>query len=267
MVKETKAYFTEMLRHDLNIEHVIDSDFVMINGRLAKLYDIPDVDGVNLRRVKLPDDSPRGGLLTQASFLKVTANGTTTSPVTRGAWVLDRVYGQPAPLPPSNVPAIEPDLRGTTTIREQLDQHRNIEACATCHRRIDPPGFALESFDVIGGWRDRYRSLGEGENANATFKDNRPVRYKLGLPVDTSGVAPDGQPFNDIHEFRQTLLSQKRQLARNLTERLLTYATGAGIQFADREVVEHILKETEESGHGLRSIIHAVVQNEVFQRK
>src|SRR5438270_8554441 len=134
----------------------------MLNERLAAHYALPPVEGVALRRVPLPADSPRGGLMTQASVLKVTANGTTTSPVLRGAWIMERILGQTPPPPPPGVPAVEPDTRGATTIREQLARHRTLESCAACHAKIDPPGFALESFDVMGGWRDRYRALAEG---------------------------------------------------------------------------------------------------------
>lgn len=295
MVRETKSFFTEMISNDLSVTHLVDSDFVMINGRLAEHYfgvgesgrkgdvektttnthspsptlpnSLSEVEGVAIRKVPLPQDSPRGGLLTQASLLKVTANGTTTSPVTRGAWVLDRIYGQPARLPPPNVPAIEPDLRGATTIREQLDRHRNISACASCHRMIDPPGFALENFDVIGGWRDRYRSLEHGDVAGKTFKNNRPVRYKLGPPVDSSGKAPDGNAFRDINGFRKILLTKKEQLARNVARRLLVYSTGSGIQFADQSIIEEILARSQESDYGLRTLIHEVVQSAAFQSK
>ena len=267
MIEETEAFFAAMIADDLSVTHLVDSDFAMLNGRLAKHYEVTGVEGVKLRRVSLPKDSPRGGLMTQASLLKVTANGTTTSPVTRGAWVLDRIYGQPARLPPPNVPAIEPDLRGTTTIREQLDKHRNIAACASCHRQIDPPGFALENFDVIGGWRLRYRSLENGDPANKTFKNNRPVRYKLGPPVDASGMAPGGEAFDDIHGFRKILLAQQEQLARNVARRMLVYATGAGIQFADRPVLEALLERSRESNYGLRTVIHEVVQSKTFQSK
>lgn len=266
MVKETHAYFTEMLRRDLGADYLIDSEFAMINGRLAELYDVPNVDGVEIREVQLPDDSPRGGLLTQASILKVTANGTTTSPVTRGAWVLDRIYGQPSPLPPPNVGAVEPDVRGTTTIREQLDKHRDVSSCAVCHRRIDPPGFALENFNVIGGWRERYRALEKGDFVKMSVK-GQSVRYKMGLPVDASGIAPGGQSFADIHGFRRIMLTHQEQLARNLVERLLVYATGAGIEFADRKVVEGILAQTRDRGYGLRTLIHSVVQSDIFQTK
>lgn len=267
MVRETKSFFAEMIAEDLSVTHLVDSDFAMLNARLAELYEIDDVEGVAIRKVSLPQDSPRGGLLTQASLLKVTANGTTTSPVTRGAWVLDRIYGQPARLPPPNVPAIEPDLRGATTIREQLDKHPNVAGCASCHRMIDPPGFALENFDVIGGWRERYRSLGNGDAAGKTFKDNRPVRYKLGPTVDASGQAPDGTEFRDINGFRRILLARKEQLARNVARRLLVYSTGAGIQFADRSVVEDILARCRESDYGVRTMIHEVVRSPTFQSK
>src|SRR6056297_531358 len=256
-----------MVRDDLGADHLVGSDFLMINERLAELYEIDGVEGCTIRKVDLPADSPRGGFLTQASVLKVTANGTTTSPVTRGAWVLDRLYGRPPLPPPPNVPAVEPDLRGATTIRRQLEKHRDDEACATCHRAIDPPGFALESFDVIGTWRDRYRALENGEPPQVKEIMGKPVVYKLGLPVDGSGVDPGGESFEDVHEFRAILLSRKETLAKNLAERLVVYSTGAGIDFADRDAIAKILNETRDTGFGLRSIIHAVVQSDLFQRK
>ena len=162
MVKETLLFFDEVLKNDLSLTNFVASDFTMLNGRLARHYGIPGVDGLEFRKVALPPDSHRGGVLTMASVLKVTANGTTTSPILRGAWVLDRILGTPPPKPTVDVEAVEPDIRGATTIREQLAKHRQRAECASCHVKIDPPGFALESFDVIGGWRDYYRSVGEG---------------------------------------------------------------------------------------------------------
>src|SRR5204863_4119726 len=159
MLRETYLFFDEVLKNDLSLTNFVASDFAMLNGRLAKHYGIPGVEGWEFRKVPLPADSHRGGVLTMASVLKVTANGTTTSPVLRGAWVLERILGTPPPKPPADVGAIEPDIRGATTIRDQLAKHRDNAACASCHSKIDPPGFALESFDVIGGWRDHYRSL------------------------------------------------------------------------------------------------------------
>src|ERR1700730_522589 len=154
MVKETHLFFDQVLKNDLSLMNFVASDFSMLNGRLAKHYGIPGVVGWKFRKVKLPPESHRGGVMTMASVLKVTANGTSTSPVVRGAWVLDRILGTPPPRPPAGVPALEPDIRGATTIREQLAKHRQIASCASCHTQIDPPGFALESFDVIGGWRE-----------------------------------------------------------------------------------------------------------------
>ena len=155
MVGETRAFFRELIDHDLDATHLVRSDFALLNEKLATHYGVPDVHGSAMRRVKLPAGSPRGPFLTHASVLKITANGTTTSPVPRGAFVMDRLLGQPPDPPPPNIPAIEPDVRGAKTIREQLDKHRSDVSCAACHARMDPPGFALESFDVIGGVRDR----------------------------------------------------------------------------------------------------------------
>src|SRR5206468_7813624 len=160
MVAETRAYFRELIENDLDASYLVRSDFAMLNEKLAVHYGIPGVTGSAIRRVSLPAGCPRGGFLTQGAILKVTANGTTTSPVPRGAFVMDRLLGQPPEPPPPNIPAIEPDVRGAKTIRDQLDKHRSNAACASCHAKIDPPGFALESFDVIGGFRTRYRSIG-----------------------------------------------------------------------------------------------------------
>jgi hypothetical protein len=236
----------------------------MLNGRLAKHYGVPGPDGWEFQRTPLPPDSHRGGVLTMASVLKITANGTTTSPVLRGAWVLDRILGTPAPPPPDNVGAIDPDIRGATTIREQLDKHRAVESCGVCHRKIDPPGFALESFDCIGGWRDNYRVTGNGE---AVVIDGRRMPYHKGKAVDPSDVMPDGEPFKNIDELKQLLLRDKPQLARAITAKLMTYATGRAPQESDREVVEGIVSRIAEKDYGLRSLVHEIVHSETFQQK
>jgi len=147
------------------------------------------------------------------AILKVSANGTTTSPIIRGAWVLDRILGTPPPKPTVDVEAVEPDIRGATTIREQLAKHRHDAACAACHVKIDPPGLALENFDVIGGWRERYRSVGEGEPA---IVDGQRMKYRLGPPVDASDVLPDGREFRNIDDYKQLILDDRDQLARSL---------------------------------------------------
>ncbi len=269
MLAEPRALFREMLDKDLSTANVVHADFAMLNQRLAEHYGIEGVLGSALRRVPLPAGCGRGGFLTQAAVLKVTANGTDTSPVKRGAWVMRKIVGQPPEPPPPNVPALEPDVRGTTSIRDQLARHRTDKHCAACHAKIDPPGFALESFDVIGGRRTRYRVLNdelEAVDPSQTFQ-NQKVRYAWGQNVDAAGELADGRAFGDVDGFKKLLLDDPRVIARNVVGQLLTYATGAPVGFADREEVERILDRTRPSAYGLRSLIHEVVQSAMFQRK
>ena len=267
MPRETERFFEEVLRSDRPLTDFIHSDWSFLNQRLAKHYGIPDVFGGELRKVTLPANSHRGGVLTQASILKVTADGTRTSPVLRGKWVLERIIGKPPAPPPPDIPAIEPDIRGATTIRQQLDKHRNTPACAACHRHIDPPGFALETFDVIGGWRDFYRGTRATRGGMVELANYPGRKIFKGLDVEKGGETPDGKPFKDIDDYKQLLLADKDQLARSLAEKLLIYSTGADIQFADREVVEQLVAECRQKKYGFRSLIHAVVQSRVFLNK
>src|SRR6266571_2996925 len=266
-LEETQLFFAELLREDLPARNIVASDFAMLNERLAAHYGLPPVEGVALHRTPLPKDNPRGGLMTQAAVLKVTANGTTTSPVLRGAWIMERILGQKPPPPPPSVPAVEPDTRGAVTIRQQLDKHRTLETCHACHAKIDPAGFALENFDVMGGWRDRYRAEGNGEPENGIAKSGQKFAFHYALPVDSSGELPDGRKFRDVRELKQLLLSDERQLARNLAKQLTVYATGAPIRFADREPIERILERAGSSHYGVRSLVHEVVQSELFRSK
>lgn len=266
MILETELFFAEVLKDDLSLTNFVASDFTMLNARLAKHYGIAGLDGFAFRKVPLPPESHRGGVLTMASVLKVTANGTTTSPVLRGVWVLERILGTPPPRPPADVPAIEPDIRGAITIREQLAKHRQVASCASCHNKIDPPGFALESFDVIGGWREQYRTTGNGDRKEVIV-DGRRMPYRMGAKVDPSDVMPDGARFNNIDEFKQLLLRDKDQLARALTEKLLTYATGAVPEATDRAEIEAIVKNVREKNYGLRTLVHEIVQSRMFQTK
>ena len=280
MVRETELFFDEVLKHDLSLTNFVASDFTMLNDRLAKHYGIPltlpsppsdggegrvrGVEGWGFRKVRLPPGSHRGGVLTMASVLKVTANGTSTSPVLRGTWVLERILGTPPPRPPEGVPALEPDIRGATTIREQLAKHRQIPSCAACHAKIDPPGFALESFDVIGGWRDHYRTTGRGK---AVVVDGRRMSYHQGPKVDPADVLSDGRRFRDIDEYKQLLLKDKDQLARALAEKLLTYATGGAPAPADRPEIEAIVRRVSARKYGLRTLVHEIVQSKAFRHK
>jgi hypothetical protein len=267
MIGETQEFFSELIQRNLGVTNLVASDFGMLNERLATHYGIPAVEGVELRRVRLPADSVRGGLLTEASVLKVTANGTTTSPVKRGAWIMTRLLGKPPPPPPPNVPALEPDIRGATTIRDQLARHRSQESCAACHRNIDPAGFALESFDVMGGWRDRYRSFGQGLPVKGVGHNGLKYHFCLGPAVDSSGELPDGRSFQNVRQLKQLLLKDDQQLARNLTQQLVIYAAGAPIQFSDRPQIARIPDDTRSSGYGVRSLIHEIVQSDLFLNK
>jgi hypothetical protein len=253
-----------MLKRDRSLLEFVHCDWSFLNERLAQHYGIAGVKGQSFRKVSLPANSHRGGVLTQASVLKVTANGTTTSPVQRGAFVLDRILGTPPPPPPKDVEAIEPDIRGATTIRAQLTKHRQNAACATCHAKIDPPGFALESFDVIGRWRERYRiyasdnKVGMGQGLRQT---------KDGAMVDCADELERKGKFRNVDEFKKLLLQDKDQIARNLTEKLLVFSTGHKMEFADRDTVKKIVAALPSKNYGFRALIHEVVQSEMFRNK
>jgi len=271
-VEETRQFFDRILRENLSVRNFVDSDFAMLNGRLARHYGIPDVHGVAFRRVPLRPEYHRGGILTHASVLKVTANGTTTSPVIRGVWILDRILGRPVAPPPPNVPAVEPDIRGATTIRDQLARHRATENCAGCHTRIDPPGFALENYDVIGGWRDRYRVIADQKNwvqnrVGPLGKYLAAYRYGLGAAVEAGDTLPDGRSFASLEEFKALLLERPDEIARCITEKLVTYATGEPAGYLDDRIVRQIVDQSRESDYGLRSLIHGVVASDLFLRK
>ncbi len=261
MVREGEGFFRQLLTENLPITNILDSDWAMLNQRLAEHYGVPGVHGLALRKVKLPSNSVRGGVLTQAGVLKVTANGTTTSPVLRGVWVLENILGQPVPPPPPNTGGIEPDIRGAETIREQLDKHRHEESCMVCHVKIDPPGFALESFDPIGDFRENYlRWIVHNEEKGYGS-------VKPGAPVDPSGKLATGEPFGDIREFKKLLLARSDAFAHCLAEKLLTFGLGREMGFSDRDAVDAIVKQTTEGGGGLRTLIHAIIESETFAQR
>ena len=264
VANETPSFVRELIRKDLPARSLVKPGFAMLTQRLAEHYGITGVTGVEVRKVALPAESLRGGLLGQASIHKLTANGTTTSPVKRGVWVSDRLLDSPAPPPPPGISAVDPDTRGTTTIREQLTKHRTDPNCAACHAKIDAPGFALEAFDPIGGLRSRYRSNGQGDLPAEKGHTDWKVDYKLGPSVDASGALRDGRAFRDTATFVELLASDDEKLARAFVAHLARYATGTGISYADRAEIRRIVGQTKTNGYGLRSLLHALAQSPLF---
>ncbi|MFH5805581.1 DUF1588 domain-containing protein [Alienimonas sp. DA493] len=262
MRDQTHALLKAMLADDLSVTHVVDADFAFLNERLADHYGLPfetkpsewTQENGGLVRTPLPEDSPRGGLLTQGAILKHTADGAATSPVVRGVWASERLLGITVPPPPENIPAVEPDTRGSTTIREQLAKHRADPSCASCHTKVDPVGFALESFNPAGAFRTDYMTRRKGKTVPRA-------------PVDPSYELPDGTSFDDVVGFQKLAVRRPDPLAANLAGHLLTYATGAPIAFADRRAIDDVVWEAREAGYGTRSLLHACIQSPLFRRK
>jgi mono/diheme cytochrome c family protein len=264
VAEETPAFLRELITKDLPARSLLKPGFAMLTQRLAEHYGITGVTGVEQRKVTLPTESLRGGLLGQAAIHKLTANGTTTSPVKRGVWVSDRLLNDPAPPPPPGISAVDPDTRGTTTIREQLTKHRSDPNCAACHAKIDAPGFALEAFDPVGGLRSRYRSNGQGDLPAEKGHTDWKVEYKLGPTVDASGELRDGRAFRDTTTFVELLASDDEKLARAFVAHLARYATGTEISYADRAEIRRIVAQTKSNHYGLRSLLHALAQSPLF---
>lgn len=264
MERETRTFFAAMIRDNLPASVLVKSDFVFANDRLAKHYDLPPLVGSAVRKVSLPAGSPFGGLLTQAAVLKVSANGTNTSPVVRGAWVMERLIGQPPPPPPPSVPAVEPDIRGAKTIRDLLALHTKSKTCAGCHAKFDPVGLALENFDILGGWRTRYRGVEEGERITGIDRAGHDFSYTLAAPVDSSGKLIDGREFKNVNDLKAILAANPRQLARNLLHQFTVYATGTPVRYSDRREIESMLDACAKGGYRVRDLLLALVQSDIF---
>lgn len=249
MKEETRLFFQDILENNRDIEAFIDSDFTYLNRYMADLYQVDGVESDTFERVALPNDSRRGGLLGQASVLTMTSNGVETSPVVRGIWVLENMLGTPPSPPPPDVDPLEPDIRGATTIRDQLFKHRKVETCAECHRKIDPIGFALESFDPIGRSRTIYRN----------------DAGKIISEVDTSGQLVTGEKFQDIGELKGLLMERKDLFARCLVEKMLTYALGRELEFGDRPTVDDLTEELAQRGYGLADLVELIAESEAFR--
>ena len=210
MGQETRAFFATMIRENLPAYSLIDAEFALVNDRLARHYGLPEVKGSNLQRVDLPTSSPYGGLLTQASVMKLSADGTSTSPVLRGVWIMDHLIGQPPPPPPPGIPAVEPDIRGAETIRELIAKHTASNTCAGCHAKFDPVGLALENFDVLGAWRAHYRGLEQGERVYGIDRAGHDFSYTIASKVDASGRLVDGRQFDNIRDLKALLRDDSR---------------------------------------------------------
>ncbi|MDA0345778.1 MAG: DUF1592 domain-containing protein [Verrucomicrobia bacterium] len=243
MRKESELFFEQVLTKNLPLKTFLDSEFVMVNDRLAAHYGIAGVEGNQFRKVNLSQDSPRGGLLGQASILKLTSNGTRTSPVVRGVWVLENLLGAPPSPPPPDVEPIEPDVRGTKTIPEMLAKHREIETCYDCHQKIDPWGLGLEHFDAVGAFRDVYRNL---------------------QPIDAKGQVR-GSSFDGVEEMKQVLLDRSDQFSQALTEKLFTYALGHPLTFSEKIAADDIAKANSENKDGFKDLIVNICTSPLFR--
>jgi mono/diheme cytochrome c family protein len=264
---ETQAGFQRMLDKNLSVRDFVAPSWALVNERLATHYGFKGVTGFPLQEVKIPVDSPFGGVWTQAATMKVTANGTLTSPVKRGVWIAERLLGTPIPPPPPNIEPVDPDTRGAKTLRQQLALHSSQGSCKACHAKFDPYGFALESFDVTGAFRTKYREVDPDFAKLAPNERKSRSRWREGLPVDSTGITPDGAAFADVRELRAMLAKNPEQLARGVTRHLLTYSTGALATHLDQRAIDAIAKNAAPEDYGLRSLIHGVVQSDVFRSK
>ncbi|WP_165073610.1 DUF1592 domain-containing protein [Paludisphaera rhizosphaerae] len=246
MQTESEMFFSSILRNDRPLLDFLDADYTYLNERLAKHYGVAGVQGPEFRRVALKNGD-RGGLITQASILTVTSNPSRTSPVKRGKWILEQILGTPPPPPPPDVPDLADDSKGqlTGTLRQRMEQHRANPSCASCHARLDPPGFGLENFDAVGAWRD---------------KDG-------GLPIDASAKLPTGESFRGPAELKSVLKSRKQEFTRCLAEKMLTYGLGRGLEDADACVVDKIVKNVSADQYRLSRMVLEIVKSEPFLRR
>ncbi len=245
--RETELLFEEIIREDRSVLDLLKSDHAWLNERLAKHYSIPHIYGSRFRRVPLEPGSERGGLLRQGSILLVTSYATRTSPVLRGKWILENLLGTPPPPPPPNVPALDDNnmVSETLPVRERLLKHRANAACASCHNLIDPVGFALENFDAVGRWRTT----------------------EEGQPVDASGGLPDGSKFTGVAGLEEALLRRPEVIVGTLTEKLLTYALGRGVEYYDGPAVREVVRTAQAADYRFSALIGAIVNSTPFQMR
>ena len=245
---ETEMLFESIVREDRSIVNLLDADYTFVDERLAQHYGIPNIRGSYFRRISLPAASPRRGILGQGSFLTISSVGTRTSPVTRGRWILENVLGTPAPVPPPGVDTnLEKDAEQVkvTSLRQRLELHRKVEPCASCHKIMDPIGFALENFDMVGTWREL-----DGKT-----------------PIDASGQLVDGTKLTGVADLRNSLLSRREMFVSTATQKLLTYATGRTLEYYDMPGVRAIVKQAAANDYRFSSLVLGIIQSDAFQKK
>jgi len=257
MKTEVRLFFRHLLRENGPVRHFIDADYTFADKRLARLYQLPEEKTLRLadgfQRVSLAGSHQRGGLLGMAAVLTVSANGVETSPVLRGVWVSENILGIKPPPPPDVVPAIEADVRGVTTIRERLAKHRADQTCAECHRKIDPLGFGLETFDPIGRWRTTY---------------SKPKGEALAPVIDSTGEFASGETYADFHAFKSILVASRQDgFARHLIKQVLSYATGRHMEPVDDFVIEEIFQAVKQDDYGLRTLMVEALSSEIFRSR
>ncbi|TLD71553.1 DUF1592 domain-containing protein [Phragmitibacter flavus] len=258
MKKEIRLFFTDLLKNNGPVTNFIDADYTFADKKLAAVYDIPEKKTLRLadgfKKVSLKGNSRRGGLLGMAGVLTVSANGVETSPVTRGVWVSENILGYQPPPPPDEVPAIDPDVSGATTIRERLAKHSLDRTCAECHRKIDPLGFSLETFDPVGRWRDTYP---------------KPKKKELPAPkIDSTGEFPSGETYKDFAGFKKIIRDTRADFfTRHLIKQVLSYSTGRHMEIADEAEIEAIQEKVKKEKLGLRSLLVACLTSEIFRSR
>lgn len=256
MEVEAYAFFREVLRKNESVLNFLDSDWIMANGKLASYYGIEGVEGEHFRRVPLPANSPRGGILGMAGVHKWGSDGNRTKPVERGKYILSVLFNDPPDPPPPNAGEVEPNIEGERlTVRDRLLQHQKVQACAGCHRTIDPYGLAMENFNVVGLWRD----VQDGEKEHM-WGSNPP-------PIINEGTLPNGKSYNSFAEFKSLITSQTERFERGLAEKLMVYALGRTLEPTDDPVLQRVVAETGNSGHTLPSLIRSIVHTDAFRTK
>ena len=261
MLEETHRFLDHAIKENAPLTDFIHSDYGFLNQDLARHYGIKGIEGIHFRKVSFPKDSMRGGLLGQASILTLTANGVDTSPVIRGIWVLESLLGTPPAPPPPDVEPIDPDVRGAQTVKDLLEKHRSVQACADCHAKIDPYGFALEYFDPVGGYRPTYY------RTRFWKKSTQSTELFPSKPIDGSATLTSGEKIHGPRTLKKALLAKRGLLARNLAEKLLTYGTGRSMSLRDEEEIKQIAKTVNNGEFGFRDLVIKVATSQAFQRK